>query len=380
MEHQQREVLTLAVIGAGAFAKFAIPHLMTGTAVQLTSVADVDEERARELASSLPVQQQTIQQKTIEGILNDSTIDVVYVATPPASHASLALRALEADKHVLSEKPLALDVEDANVVLTTANQKDRFAVSNLLQRYNPLARSIQQLVHTGALGAPLYAVLENCASDEHLALDHWFWDPQISGGIFLEHGVHFFDLFAYWFGPGTVVSSERGLRPESGIEERVRCTISYPGGISVDMSHAFTQPQRLEHTEIRLQFERGHVHLTGWIPTKFRLEGLVDDATEAELYALFPDSGLEQVVDISRSNISGRHKVLNVTKHIVLVGGSDDAETKSRIYGELVHHLFTDQLTWVHDPTHFRLLDEQLSRDAVSLACAANRKARTIEP
>lgn len=48
-------------------------------------------------------------------------------------------------------------------------------------------------------------------------------------------------------------------------------------------------------------------------------------------------------------------------------------------YGDLVHRLFTDQLAWVRDATHVRLVDEALSRDAVVLACAASTMANTIE-
>jgi predicted dehydrogenase len=67
----------------------------------------------------------------------------------------------------------------------------------------------------------LRGTFENYASDEGLGPDHWFWDRTKSGGIFIEHGVHFFDMFAGWLGVGTVESAGRVRRPESGIEEQV---------------------------------------------------------------------------------------------------------------------------------------------------------------
>ncbi|GEM_PF-6967214 len=70
--------------------------------------------------------------------------------------------------------------------------------------------------------------------------DHWFWDRTKSGGIFIEHGVHFFDMFADWLGGGNGQSAGRVLRPGSGIEEQVYCTARY-GHVPVSFYHGFTQ-------------------------------------------------------------------------------------------------------------------------------------------
>jgi predicted dehydrogenase len=72
-------------------------------------------------------------------------------------------------------------------------------------RYDPLNQAIARILEAGSLGAPLHAFFENYASDTPLGPGHWFWKPEISGGIFIEHGVHFFDLFRMWFGSGEVV-------------------------------------------------------------------------------------------------------------------------------------------------------------------------------
>ena len=71
-----------------------------------------------------------------------------------------------------------------------------------MQRYNPLFSQIKELVDSKLLGDVLHGTFENYASDEGLGPDHWFWDRIKSGGIFVEHGVHFFDMFAGWLGSG----------------------------------------------------------------------------------------------------------------------------------------------------------------------------------
>jgi predicted dehydrogenase len=370
MDHNSSPQLRLGVIGAGGFAAYAMPHLLASQSIVIDSVSDVDRGRAKALAD-----QYGARELSIDALLDSEEVDIVYIATPPSTHAPLAVRALRAGKHVLCEKPLATNVDDADEVVALSKEQNRFAVANLLQRYNPLAIAVAKVIHAGALGAPIHATLENWASDENLPVTHWFWDPEQSGGIFVEHGVHFFDLFASWFGPGTVVSSERSERTLSGVEEQARCTVLYPGVVMATMYHAFVQPARLERTQIRILFERGNITLNGWIPTSFRLEGLVDDDTEAQCYALFTDSRIERADDVSGLAISGRHQSFAVTKHLVLVGGDELSSTKVERYGDLVHRVFADQLSWVRDPGHSRLVDEVLSRDAVALSVAASKLA-----
>ena len=80
-------------------------------------------------------------------------------------------------------------------------------------RYDPLNQAVARILESGLLGAPLHAFFENYAGDTPLGPGHWFWNPEISGGIFIEHGVHFFDLFRMWFGPGQVVAAQQSERP-----------------------------------------------------------------------------------------------------------------------------------------------------------------------
>src|SRR5438105_9601302 len=133
-----------------------------------------------------------------------------------------------------------------------------------MQRYNPLGDQVRRLIESKALGGFLHGYFENYASDENLPLEHWFWDRTKSGGIFIEHGVHFFDLFAGWLGPGKMEAAQVCRRPNSTIEDQAQCMVRYSfsenkGGILVNFYHGFTQPGRLDRQELRLIFERGDV-------------------------------------------------------------------------------------------------------------------------
>ena len=178
-------------------------------------------------------------------------------------------------------------------MIALAGQKHLLVLANLMQRYNPLFEIIQRLVESKVLGEFLHGFFENYASDEPLGPEHWFWDRSKSGGIFIEHGVHFFDMFCGWLGPGRVVAAQRSLRPGSGIEEQVNCTVSYSNGARANFYHGFTQPSRMDRQEFRLLFERGDVTLEEWVPTRCRLRAVTDEKTTREVMGLFPEARLD---------------------------------------------------------------------------------------
>ena len=69
-------------------------------------------------------------------------------------------------------------------------------------RYSSLYDDVATLLAEGVPGAPQRVAFENFAGD--LPAHHWFWNPQLSGGIMVEHGVHFFDIFTHLLGPGNL--------------------------------------------------------------------------------------------------------------------------------------------------------------------------------
>ena len=95
-----------------------------------------------------------------------------------------------------------MTLEQADAMIALARKRELLLAVNLMQRYNPLFEAVKRLIESQILGELLHGYFENYASDENLPPDHWFWDRAKSGGIFIEHGVHFFDMFAGWLGPG----------------------------------------------------------------------------------------------------------------------------------------------------------------------------------
>jgi predicted dehydrogenase len=305
-------------------------------------------------------------------------VHLVYIATPPFLHHSQAMAALEAGKHVICEKPLAMTVEQADEMIATARRNDRLLVTNLMQRYNPLYDAVSRLVESQILGDVLHGSFENYASDENLPSGHWFWDRAKSGGIFVEHGVHFFDMFAGWLGVGQVECAQVGLRPDTGveeIEEQVGCTVRYHTGALVNFYHGFHQAGRMDRQTLNLVFERGDLTLHEWIPTRARVHAIVDEKQTRDLCALFPGARLDVSATYSADGRSCRARGRDFDVYQMIDLSYGDGEIKGHRYGELLRSLLSDQLAWISDHGHRRRITEENGRDALRLACAADTLA-----
>src|SRR5947199_2357295 len=125
-------------------------------------------------------------------------------------------------------------------------------------------------------------------------------------------------MFCGWLGPGRVVAAQRSLRPGSGIEEQVNCTVSYSNGARANFYHGFTQPGRMDRQEFRLLFERGDVTLEEWVPIRARIRAVADEQGTRRLMELFPGARLDvsAVYGGKAREALGRHKPLNVYQKI----------------------------------------------------------------
>jgi len=381
--------IRLGLVGCGAFARFSMARYRTLPGVTIQAVADLEPAAAARAAAELAAAA-----VSPEAVLTAADVDLVYLATPPATHYPQAKAALEAGKHVLVEKPMATTVADAEALAALATRRGLACVANLVERYNPLAAAVREVIRSRLLGDLVHGLFVNEAADEGLGRRHWFWDRRASGGIFVEHGVHFFDLVAFWLGAGTVVAAARSVRPpapaggdgadgEAAVEEQVLCTCRYAppagggrhGGVLFHFEHGFHQPSRLDRQELRLVFERGELRLFDWVPTHGEVRGLLDDAAAERLASLLPSATVSVVerLDGAAREVRGRFRPFEAAAvvEIRFTTGRD----KLSIYGDVVGDLAADQIAWIRDPTHDRRLTEADSGAAVAMACAADRLA-----
>ena len=364
--------VNFAVVGAGGFARFAVRQFVKREGTRLAGVYDNNPESSGLLRSLNPDLQIYA---TLDALLADPAVDLVYIGSPPSLHHEQSLAALKAGKHVICEKPAAIDVRQARELRQYADENGLLFVVNLMQRYNPLYAAVATLINERLLGEFVHGFFENYASDEFLPAEHWFWEDGLSGGIFIEHGVHFFDMFAGWLGTGEVVAAQRLQRPgHPRIRDIAQCEIIYPGNAPVHFYHAFNQPKILDRQELRLQFERGDLTLHEWVPNRLVLQAACTGREEERLKALFPGATVTVLQEWDGPQHSqGRFKRIEYDRKIRFDTG--EIQPKAEVYEALIRAMFDDQLNWLADRSRQRTIDAGNAVESLATAVAADRLA-----
>lgn len=183
-----------AVIGTGFMGRVHLEALRRVENVDVVEVAATSLEKAKAAGAGYNILNVTGDWKDV---INDPSIDAVHVATPNASHHMIAKAALEAGKHVLCEKPLAMSVAEAQELTDLAAAKKlRGGLCHNL-RYYPMVQQIRAMREAGALGEIL-VVQGTYSQDWMLYESDWNWrvDPLVSGPsrVMADIGSHFFDM------------------------------------------------------------------------------------------------------------------------------------------------------------------------------------------
>jgi predicted dehydrogenase len=174
--------------------------------------------------------------ESYEALLADPDIDVVYNALPPSEHARWSIAALEAGKHVLCEKPFALNEAEAREMVATAEGVGRHLVEGFHDRFHPAFLHLMQLRDGGALGKikTIKAEFSVTIPFDPRNIRH---DPAVGGGALMDLGcypVHWVRLLA-GEEPDIVVAAS-GTRTQLGVDESIIATLRFPSGVFADVS------------------------------------------------------------------------------------------------------------------------------------------------
>lgn len=380
--------LGLGLIGAGGFATFVAAAVADLPGVRLVAVADTDPGRAAVLAA----RHGAAAVPDAAALLARHAVEAVVIATPPGTHAGLALAALAAGRHVFCEKPLATTAADADAVHAAAAASGRTLVVDHVLRYNPLLRALVALRTRGLLPAVQRFAFDNDAADEDLPEGHWFWDEAHSGGILVEHGVHFFDAASMLIGSEPDRVQALGLRRPSGTLDSVVATAAHPGGVSATHAHGFTHAHRAERQLMRVDFGTAEARVHGWIPLRAELDVWTGEAGAARFAALhgraaelfrlpgYRCSGAETVAvaverDAGPARALGRGRAHEVPHRVrVRLTLGEDAD-KQRVYAESVRAAMADLVHGARTGDR-PAADAGAGRAAVRTALAATRALR----
>lgn len=355
----------IGIIGFGGFGEFLRRSWNEMDTVRVVAVCDSDPMRA-------PVDVKFYCQ--VAPMLADPNVDIVAIATPPNSHKDLAILALEADKAVLIEKPLALNEHDGLLVKEVADRNNRVAAVDFMMRFNPIVETLRQIVQSEVLGKIRRIDLRNYAMLDQTPENHWFWNPNISGRILLEHGVHFFDV-ARWVidsKAADVVSMVAERKP--GIEDRMFAAVKYENNVIGTFWHSFSRPRELERTSFHFAFDLGEIDVYGWIPLELKLWGWTNKRGAEIIESLdsladFKADRMEQVKVQSSELLYDVE--YNVNARVEL------NKPKMAVYADNVRSIMCDMVRAIDDPSHRVRVTLEDAIEAVRVAEMATRFAHS---
>ena len=194
MSSPARDPIRVGVLGVGAISQVVhLPILSEREDATVVAIADADVPKAEALAGRFEVPKVLTDQE----LVHDEDVQAAVICTPNHLHESLAISALEAGKHVLVERPLALSPEGVQRVLDAADAAERCITVGMNHRFRPDAGALASFVAGGELGE-IYAVRGSLLTRKNPSVrSTWRQSSEQGGGALMDLGVQILDL-AFW--------------------------------------------------------------------------------------------------------------------------------------------------------------------------------------
>jgi predicted dehydrogenase len=233
--------LGVAVVGTGGVAALHLAAVGRLQGVRLVGVCDVDAGRARTAAAGAG---DGVRWTTdLDACLAWPDVEGVIVCTPNDTHREVGLRVLEAGRHLLIEKPIAIDLRSADALIDAAERHRLVLMPGQTQRFYEPGRALRAAIDRGDVGRPTFARSTLVAGWIWGGWGAWVLDPTRSGGHILHNGIHGIDLVTWWIGDEPVEAFARGYRgtsPALGIDDHFSVVLRFRGGAQavVEVSRA----------------------------------------------------------------------------------------------------------------------------------------------
>ncbi|GHA57658.1 Gfo/Idh/MocA family protein [Pontibacter akesuensis] len=199
MPFQDRKI-KFAVVGLGHIGKRHAEMILRNEECELIALVDTKDKSELNLtseASSIPFY------NSIEELVQSAAdVDVINIATPNGYHASQAMQCLEARKHIVVEKPMALTRQDAEKVIFKALHVHKHVFAVMQNRYSPPSAWIKELIESGKLGK-VFMVQLNCywnRDERYYKTESWHGKKDLDGGTLFTQFSHFIDIMYWLFG------------------------------------------------------------------------------------------------------------------------------------------------------------------------------------
>ena len=252
--------LKVGVIGYGYTGKIHTRAYLSNPGTQLTAIADPRLERQDDLPPGVRVCRNHQE-------LLACDVEAVSICLPTHLHCEVALDALARGKHVLVEKPIAVNLEEAQRMLLAAREAGRVLYVGMTHRFYPELREAKKLIDGGAIGS--IVACNDCAL-EHLGflnVPEWYMKKKLSGGgPALTSGIHLVDRLRWFTGDEVIMVTGSAANPYFGadVEDVGQMLLRFRGGISAQVTVAFMREPHPLVCDLQVIGTRGSLLVHTW--------------------------------------------------------------------------------------------------------------------
>lgn len=266
--------LKIIQIGVGGFGRSWLRTVKANPDVEMAAIADVSENQLTEARTTLENEALPVFQDYREAIRSVAA-DAVLIVTPPRTHVEIALFALEAGLHVLTEKPLTYSYEEAMQLYEKQPQYGKQVTVNQNYRWSPEIQAVKEGLTSGVIGDIAY--VEWSFRRMHNPRQGT-WRVNSSDFLFTDVSVHHFDLMRYLLGTDPIAVCANGFRPSwSWCEGNMvnGAFFRFPGDVTVNYFGSLEDSGTLTpwNGNFRLVGSEGAIELTDDVPALVRKDG-----------------------------------------------------------------------------------------------------------
>jgi predicted dehydrogenase len=217
--------LRAALIGCGGLGKVHAQMVSQIDGMQMVAFCDVDYARAQSYCQEFAPQDRGYATADVQRIFSDDSIQVVYICTHHDTHAEYCIRAAEAGKHILVEKPLALKSEECVAIGKAVEQYGVTLMTAFKMRYYDMIHKAKQLIPH-----PLVVTMQ--MMDNRWPNEMWANDPTKGGGNVLSQGVHSCDILRFVAGsdPLSVYAAGQNYYQQTGVIDNMAAVYRFANG------------------------------------------------------------------------------------------------------------------------------------------------------
>jgi UDP-N-acetyl-2-amino-2-deoxyglucuronate dehydrogenase len=240
-----KEKIRFGLVGCGRIAPRHAQSLMQIENAELVAVSDIKPSRAERYSEEYCVDCYD----DYRYLLDRKDIDVINICTPSGLHSIMAIHTLQAGKNVICEKPMALNLDDADLMINTAAHYGKKLCIVLQNRFNPPMRDMHQAIAEGKIGRIfLGATTVRWFRPQSYYEDDWHGTLAMDGGALMNQTIHHIDALQWMMGmPNSVYAYTATLAHKMEAEDVGVAVLKFPGGaLATIEGSTVTFPENME--------------------------------------------------------------------------------------------------------------------------------------